>query len=149
MAFCMNISKWIHVTRQLERPFLLKRIDKELRPSEGIAKLIENNIESYDWIPMMKQTRFHRWRYRIQNLPPKLGGLYELFMYHIYRPYLIHSGVKQLLQYTDIYTTRLHGCILPILLNKDCISLFDNSYGKNLSFYETWLTDCESVRIIR
>ena len=57
--------------------------------------------------------------------------------------------MKLINSHTDIYTTRLHACILSILLRKEDITFFDNSYGKNSGFYDTWLTDCENVKMVR
>ncbi|MGR5452159.1 polysaccharide pyruvyl transferase family protein [Vibrio sp. PNB22_3_1] len=37
-----------------------------------------------------------------------------------------------------IVTDRLHGMILSALLGKSC-KVFDNSYGKNSGYYESWL----------
>jgi exopolysaccharide biosynthesis predicted pyruvyltransferase EpsI len=34
--------------------------------------------------------------------------------------------------------------ILGVLLSKNIV-LFDNSYGKNADFYNSWLSDCERV----
>ena len=149
MAFCMNISKYLLSPKQFKRPFLLRRNDIEFMPHEKIAELTGSHIEAFDWTPIMKKTKYHRLREILQQTLPRSGWLYELFMYHIYRPFLIRSGVRQLLSYTDIYTTRLHGLILSILLNKDSVFLFDNSYSKNFSFYTTWLTDLEAVGIIK
>ena len=61
---------------------------------------------------------------------------------------MIREGVKQISQYENIYSTRLHAAILSVLLEKQFV-LFDNSYGKNSSFYETWLNDLDDVKFIR
>ena len=97
---------------------------------------------------MTHQTRVDVWRNRILRRPRKLGWAYEPYMYYVYRPYLIRSGVRQLMSHTDIYTTRLHACILSILLGKEKITFFDNSYGKNRNFYDTWLRDCDSIKMV-
>ena len=39
-----------------------------------------------------------------------------------------------------VITNRLHVCILCTLLEEEC-RLFDNNYGKNSHFYDTWLTN--------
>ena len=66
---------------------------------------------------------------------------------HIYRPFLVRSSVKQLGAYETIYTTRLHAAILGVLLGKKVVFM-GNSYGKNSGFYETWLKDCNSVKMM-
>ncbi len=49
-----------------------------------------------------------------------------------------------------IYSTRLYAIILSLLLGKDSdLYWFDNSYGKNSSFYETWLSDLDGIKFIK
>lgn len=61
---------------------------------------------------------------------------------------LLNIGLIFFRPYREIYTTRLHGCILGILTGRK-VHLLDNSYGKNSSFYETWLKDFEGVDYIK
>lgn len=61
---------------------------------------------------------------------------------------LLRIGLSFFTPYKEIYTTRLHGCILGILTGRK-IFLLDNSYGKNSSFYETWLKEFEGVDYIK
>jgi len=148
MAFCMDMSKWARKTYQPKFPLLLKRMDKEFRDCAAINEVLKiPGIDVADWVTMMDKGCVDRWLWRIQARPRKLGWLYDPYMYYIYRSYLIQSGVDQVMQHTDIYTTRLHTCILSILLGKEKITFFDNSYGKNRNFYVTWLRDCANVRM--
>ena len=71
----------------------------------------------------------------------------DFYGVHIYRPFLVRSGVNQLGAYETIYTTRLHAAILGVLLGKKVVFM-DNSYGKNRGFYETWLKDCDAVKMM-
>lgn len=59
---------------------------------------------------------------------------------------MIKEGVEFISPYKEIETTRLHGCILSILLDKNII-LCDNSYGKNRNFYDTWLNDIDTLSL--
>lgn len=148
MAFCMDMSKWRKKYLAC-RPLVLKRDDKELRMSDEFKDMVSSlDADICDWPTMTQITRIERWRDEICCHPRKLGWLYEPYMYHVYRPYLIRSGVNLISSHTDIYTTRLHACILSLLLGKENIVLFDNSYGKNRNFYDTWLKDCDSVKIM-
>ena len=149
MAFCMDIAKWNGGTFKAEKPFVLKRADKEFCPSQELDVTLSGlDADVDDWFTMTHQTRVDVWRNRILRRPRKLGWAYEPYMYYVYRPYLIRSGVRQLMSHTDIYTTRLHACILSILLGKEKITFFDNSYGKNRNFYDTWLRDCDSIKMV-
>ena len=46
-----------------------------------------------------------------------------------------------------IVTDRLHVAILCTLLGKECV-LQNNSYGKNVHFYDTWLKDVENIQYV-
>jgi pyruvyl transferase EpsO len=70
-----------------------------------------------------------------------ITNLYAIFFF---KPYMIKTGVGFVSKYNKIYTTRLHGAILCCLLGKPFV-LFDNSYGKNRSFFETWLSDLDGA----
>lgn len=61
-----------------------------------------------------------------------------------FRENFVKMGIRFLSQYETIYTTRLHAMILGILLNKQ-IYVIDNSYGKNYSYYDTWLSNLKNV----
>ena len=56
----------------------------------------------------------------------------------------IKKGVSFFESYEKIYTTRLHGLILGILMNKE-ITIIDNKYNKCRYFYQTWLKDFDSI----
>jgi pyruvyl transferase EpsO len=60
---------------------------------------------------------------------------------------MIREGVKQISKYENIYSTRLHVAILSVLLEKPFV-FFDNSYGKNSAFFETWLSDLDGAKFI-
>lgn len=60
----------------------------------------------------------------------------------------INMGIHFLNSYDKIATTRLHGLILSILLDKE-VGIVDNSYGKNFNFYDTWLKDFDKVTLIK
>lgn len=150
MAFCMDMKRWTKVY-SATRPLLLKRQDKEFKPNSDIKRLqTSGECDISDWSTMMGRiTWVERWKGRVQSHPRKLGWLYDLFVQQVHRPYLIREGVRLINSHTDIYTTRLHACILSILLGKEGITFFDNTYGKNSGFYDTWLTDCENVKMVR
>lgn len=59
---------------------------------------------------------------------------------------MIREGVEFISPYKNVETARLHGCILSILLDKQ-ITLVNNSYGKNKNFYDSWLSDLDSIRL--
>lgn len=74
------------------------------------------------------------------------NNLWNVFAQKYFCHLMIKEGVRFISPYNKIISSRLHGCILSILLNKEVI-LIDNSYGKNRHFYETWLNDLNSITI--
>lgn len=76
-----------------------------------------------------------------------INKVWDFYAQRIFCKAMLREGVKFISPYKIVETTRLHGCILSILLNKQ-ILLQDNSYSKNKHFYETWLSDLDSVRLI-
>ncbi|WP_199482312.1 polysaccharide pyruvyl transferase family protein [Vibrio owensii] len=52
---------------------------------------------------------------------------------------LVFRSVNYFNNHTEVHTDRLHGLILASLLGKK-VNLFDNSYGKNSSYYKMWLS---------
>ncbi|KQT33878.1 hypothetical protein ASG22_17410 [Chryseobacterium sp. Leaf405] len=59
----------------------------------------------------------------------------------------INRGKSFINEYDKIYTTRLHGLIISILLDKEVIIL-DNVYGKSKNFYDTWLKNFNNVKLL-
>lgn len=53
---------------------------------------------------------------------------------------VIFRSVNYFSWHTIIHTDRLHGLILAALLGKE-VFLKDNSYGKNINYYKTWLKE--------
>jgi len=58
----------------------------------------------------------------------------------------INRGKEFINQYHKVYTTRLHGLILSILLDKEVVIL-DNVYGKSKNFYDAWLKNFNNVKL--
>lgn len=148
MAFCIDMDCW---KREFvaKRPLLLKRTDKELYKTKQLQSIeLLPEIDITDW-PTMQTNRdvLTKIMNRIKRYSLTSGRLTDLFAYYIYRPHLIHVGVKLLNTHTHIYTTRLHAAILGVLLDKP-ITFIDNSYGKNSSFYSSWLVDYDKIKLL-
>jgi pyruvyl transferase EpsO len=56
----------------------------------------------------------------------------------------IRDGIRFFSRYREIYSNRLHGMILGLLLGRK-VCAFDNSYGKLSSYRNTWLDGMESL----
>jgi pyruvyl transferase EpsO len=155
MAFCIppeQLKKYRG--RPSGKDLFLKRTDREFKVDINYAEFINDkkNIDISDWPTMQRQTvytfllRCFLWVFlrlsrKIHIMFPKLTDLYAFFFF---KPHMIKTGVRFLNKYKKVYTTRLHAAILCCLLNKPFI-LFDNSYGKNSSFFKTWLHDLDGA----
>lgn len=152
MAFCIDARKWHRMIRKVTNStLLLKRSDKELKISEELESIQHlPNVIVADWPTMGAKNQVEYFRRKVFRIAKKFVGmwLYDGYMNRIYRNYLIREGVHQISTFNKIYTTRLHACILSILLNREDVVFFDNSYGKNKAFYETWLKDCDNLTMI-
>ena len=151
MAFCINPADLLkNATYSSAKTLLLKRDDKELALDYDYKKYIiqKEEVDILDWPSKQK----NNWKHKIINRPihPRtpFKSFSNSYAHHIYKPYLLKIGVKFLSNYNYIYTTRLHGAILSVLLDKP-FTFFDNSYGKNIGFYEAWLSDVEGIKFIK
>lgn len=152
MAFCISMKKWKeNVSLTNGKALFLKRGDREIKKFDYKESIkTEKPLDIYDWPTMdnpgmswkvlfLKKLLFRR---------RHLGRLVDCYADWIFRPEMLKIGIHFVSSYSEIFTTRLHVAILSTLLGKD-YTLFDNSYGKNESFFETWLNDLKSVKYIR
>lgn len=158
MAFCMNFEALRLNEVVNERVLVMDRRDGE--------KIVLNlgNIGEYDLLDWptfntTKEERYRKIRYdrRLDKIAKVFQKLPILSMLVDSRYGLktrkgredyIRKGVEFFNEYNTIYTTRLHGLILGILMGKD-MKVLDNSYGKLTSFVEAWLSDFEKVEIYK
>lgn len=77
----------------------------------------------------------------------KLNSLYNPKMHRIALG-MMHCGIYQFKQHRIIFTNRLHGHIMCVLLSIPHIFLA-NSYYKNESFYESWTYQVPFCRFVK
>lgn len=158
MAFCIDSARLIS-KEVVGKSLFLKRTDGEIYSGFGYTE-IPADVDVHDW-PTREYTSPCYWldnyvRHAVSIVTYLLGKkkhdsimckyknyIWERFIF----PYNVTTGIQFINRYDTIYTTRLHGAILSLLLNKKVI-LYDNSYGKNSSFYLTWLEDVDNIRLI-
>ena len=153
MAFCIPVEKIRGLAKEEKTgmQLFLKRQDKEYKPSKYEIAIPEN-ADVRDWPPLEnEQSYLHTMQYLIENRHKlsrvKLSRIADIYARFVLKPRIIRDGVEFLSQYKEIYTTRLHGAILSILLDKQCVFI-NNSYGKNLSFYNSWLYDVDGISFV-
>ncbi|WP_158559255.1 polysaccharide pyruvyl transferase family protein [Deminuibacter soli] len=159
MAFCLDLTEHIQ-TQPTNKVLLLERNDKELQQKLDIDNLLfkedkQKQLEIRDW-PRYNQSRLSE---AIENTINSLDIKISKRLIKVpvinqlidprhgmkrrdARTNYISNGIKFINRYDTIYTTRLHGYILSVLLNKQ-VYMLDNSYGKNSGFYNTWMKDFE------
>jgi len=149
MAFYINPKQLENKTKPVKDILFLKRTDHEISLEIDYLNHIteEGEIAIHDW-PTMEQVYWQQLLlYKMCYLNKPYRRIADAFANTMYRKFGTELGVEFLSEYKYIYTTRLHGAILSILLKKRCV-FFNNSYGKNSSFYDTWLSDIEEVKFI-
>lgn len=151
MAFCIPDSTLSPYKKKQQRGKLI--IDRE-DCEKGYAS-VGNDGDVSDWPVFMhsfrKSTFFNKLFKRISDLHiPFMSSLvnkaWDRYAQHTFKNLMIAEGVRFISPYREVETARLHGCILSILLNKH-ITLVNNSYGKNKNFYDTWLSDLDTVTL--
>lgn len=161
MAFCINMDA-IETSTGIgsNKTLLLKRTDKELNANFDLTNLIKNkdhiDVDVKDW-PTYRKTFAKRVIYKVDSFATKflldvpilnrlVDPRYGIKGGKIYNKYN-SAGIRFINSYDEIYSTRLHGTILSILLGKK-VHMLDNSYGKNSGFYKAWLIDFDHVSLI-
>lgn len=162
MAFCIS-DNFIFNKKSLRIKYVnlyVKRSDPEAK--ESTLDLNFADAEIRDWPTMEKVPCCYKIFIKLRTMNAKLMHVMErlpyfhkhgfktqlaiedFYMLHVCLPNMLRQGIKFVSSYKYIYTTRLHVAILSTLLEKG-YTFLDNNYGKNSSFYETWLSDVEEI----
>lgn len=153
MAFCIPVEQIRKKAKDIQcgKSLFLKRQDKEYQHS-NYEKTIPQTADVRDWPPLENEQSYLstlqlliRHRHKLSRL--KLSRIADFYASIVLKSRIIRDGVEFLSQYDKIYTTRLHGAILSVLLNKEFVFI-NNSYGKNLSFYKSWLSDIDGITFV-
>lgn len=143
MAFCIDrdllLANKSGITKDT---LLLLRKDKE-SPFGNIREDITSpELDIKDWPDLNKSLRTAL-RYIRKHAAPETDHYFQTD----YLPERIREGVQFVSTYKMVFSTRLHVVILRLLLGLP-VKITDNSYGKNLNFYNTWLKDAALVSIL-
>lgn len=156
MAFCIELEKSLLPIPTKDNIFV-KRADKELSTLLDYS-IVPADSDISDWptvSPSHPLRALHKsrlnWCTRIDcrlntHLRERLENRYwndEI------RRKIVETAISFIGEYKQVYTTRMHAAILAILLNRDKIVLFDNSYGKSSSLADTWFGDLDGFTICR
>lgn len=153
MAFFVDIPR---ITNNSTRSLFLNRTDRENKDNLDIPK----GFEVSDW-PTYPNSKFiyRLWYFTFyvkNRLSPRLqkNKLTSWLVDSEYglnrrngRARYVKKGISFFSKYKTIYTTRLHGLILGVLMGKD-MYIVDNKYNKCKNFYDTWLFDFDNIHIV-
>ena len=140
MAFCINPEEIKAEIEPADKDTLiLMRKDKEIQLVDSEEY---QNVSFEDW-PEIKESGAQAWHHLMTHTPEESDD----YFVNEYFPQRIDSGIKFVSSYKEVYSTRLHVAILRLLLDMPVVML-DNSYGKNKSFYESWLQDTELATML-
>lgn len=147
MAFCIEPSTLRqHTVPSAEKTLVFKRVDKEKTDLTVFEQTFGNNCDYSDW-PLYEQfdERFEKLKVCMKEKRYEEANKYAI---STYLPLRVADGIRFISQYSTVFSNRLHGAILSILLEKE-VTIIDNSYGKNAQFYDTWLKDVPTVHLQR
>lgn len=168
MAFCMDLTSY-HEHSIKNKLLHMKRVDRELNTGyndELINQflLIGNegkSIDLLDWPSYSMNKTINKFIAKMDAVEYHLS--HKMVRVPVFKHFVnnefglnpksnmdkyIKTGIDFLNSYDKIATTRLHGFILSVLLNKE-VGFIDNSYGKNSTFFNTWISDFERVSLIK
>lgn len=153
MAFYIDVQI---KTNKTGRSLFLKRTDKELKITNGYFQSLPQNVEIHDWPTYESSIKVYSINYVIGQLLTRIdnklsSNLYKLWndFYNnvVIRRYCLCVAKSFISKYDVIYSTRLHPAIMGVLLGKK-VNFIDNSYGKNLNFYYSWLENLDNIQMI-
>ncbi|MEI2558233.1 polysaccharide pyruvyl transferase family protein [Acinetobacter pittii] len=153
MAFCIKPERLVCQKENTTKSLLMRRIDVEAKKvDDTLYKLtdVHSDWPTFEKIPYSMLTIMRLCNISKKTTKSKKGNktflskIIDKIAITYMKDNLFKQGVEFIGEYDTIYTTRLHGCILALLLNKKVI-LLDNSYGKNMGFYNAWLTECSNI----
>ena len=151
MAFCItNRVLQKYSRKEGDRALFLKRNDPEFSEYDFNSYVTEDEamLDICDWPTMVQQFKAKTYLDKLLWHKKRLGRIPDIYANWIFRPHQVKKGIEFVSQYKKVYTTRLHVAILSLLLGKEVI-FFDNSYGKNSSFFDTWLKEVDNITFIK
>lgn len=108
----------------------------------------EEYIWSGDWVDILKFDWILIKLFQLYNKTSFIFNNHQhcLDNWNKFSDYLIQKSIAIFIQADEVTTSRLHGHILALLLEKKVI-LYDNSYGKNLAYYKEWHFNNKTIKI--
>ena len=139
-----------HSRKEENRVLFLKRNDPEFSEYDFNSYIREDEavLDTCDWPTMEHYYKTKRFLDKLLWRKEQIGRVPDIYADWVFRPHQVKKGIEFVSQYKKVYTTRLHVAILSLLLGKEIV-FFDNSYGKNSSFFDTWLSGVDNITFIK
>ena len=131
MKFDANLLRIIYVTASKKLLKLIRNADVPLADRWEVTQLEVNYL-----------------MYLNQKHSGALNDTINAMLYENYMPLTSKYAVDFMNEYEEVYSTRLHGGILAMLLGKK-VYMIDNSYGKISALYNTWLTKEPNIEMLQ
>jgi exopolysaccharide biosynthesis predicted pyruvyltransferase EpsI len=151
MAFFFDYKTYNnnHKLGSKSKNLYLKRNDIELNNNNGYKANKDFDIK--DWPKLIYYPDIFIYRIaqrifikKISFIDKYLIDFYESYFDNFMRKRIITASIIFFNNYKVIVSSRLHGGILAILLDIDCV-LLNNSYGKNKAVFDTWLKGFKNI----
>ena len=134
--------------RPEEGDLLVERHDREASWFSGLSEESECAAATVaDWPSIDFPDCEWRILCRLQKRVPDEPGEYDRFVRNVWCPHVVNRAVRLFRPFKTVWSTRLHGAILAILMGKETV-VIDNRFGKSKAFYDTWLSGCEGVDLL-
>lgn len=128
------------------QPLRFVRRDKESKTYAALEGE-GNDLHTVDWheILPLSTRRIALLIHKAIDLQNRMGFHNQKYwQWRFVQDRAIRDGVRYFSRFRKIYTNRLHGMILGLLLNRE-VCAFDNSYGKLSSYRESWLSGMDDL----
>ena len=147
MAFCIDTTELKEFSKELiNRDLLFQRVDKEKTNISRITSCLQDgSYDVSDW--PLYEGEDDRLTHLFDYIHKKSFVEADQYAINFYMPSRVREGVELISKYKRIFSNRLHGAILSILLEKE-VYIIDNSYGKNRQYFNTWLQETKGIGFI-
>ncbi len=158
MAFYMDLSQYKRNTNPKGSVFV-KRDDIESKEELQYCDVPKDAlVTDWRWLDNSKEyLRLSTWekKEKLFSILNKVSHadvrnmFINKYWHHCLRPLNVKTAIEFIDQFERVFATRMHAALLAVILSKKDITLFDNSYGKSSSLYDTWFTDVDGFKMIR
>jgi pyruvyl transferase EpsO len=121
---------------EYKRPQVLNMVRKDIESNKNNKSICDK--ESFDWGSLNSLSdHFYLKASAILTQIP-VTNKFGIKVFDKLSDELVFKAKNYFDSHDVVYTDRLHGCILSVLLGKN-INVQDNSYGKNYNYFDAWL----------